>query len=111
MHIDVHTGLGELGVPTLVVDAMPGTDAFVAKLAADGTSLTEGLGMLKAGKIDDETYRRLEECAMPTCGSCSFLGTANSMCTAVEAAGPSASSGPESGSATHRNQPRLAQEL
>ena len=55
--------------------------------AADGTSLTEGLGMLTAGKIDAETYRALEDCAMPTCGSCSFLGTANSMCCVAEAMG------------------------
>ena len=55
--------------------------------ASDGTSLTEGLGMLKAGKIDDEAYRELEECALPTCGSCAFLGTANTMCCVAEAMG------------------------
>jgi len=55
--------------------------------AADITSLTEGLGMLKAGKIDEETYRRLEDCAGPSCGSCSFLGTANTMCCLAEALG------------------------
>ncbi len=51
------------------------------------TSLTEGLAMLKAGKIDEETYRRLENCVGPTCGSCSFLGTANTMCCLAEALG------------------------
>ena len=38
--------------------------------SADITSLTEGLGMLKSGKIDEETYRRLENGAGPSCGSC-----------------------------------------
>jgi len=52
--------------------------------AADTTSLTEGLAMLHTGKIDRATYDRLEDCASPTCGSCSFLGTANTMCCLAE---------------------------
>jgi dihydroxy-acid dehydratase len=55
--------------------------------AADVTSLTEGLGMLKAGKIEEAEYMQLENGAAPTCGSCSFLGTANSMCCVAEAMG------------------------
>ena len=76
--------------------------------AADGTSLTEGLGMLKAGKIDGEAYRRLEDCAMPTCGSCSFLGTANSMCCVAEAMGMSLP-GTATIPATHAARLRTAQ--
>jgi dihydroxy-acid dehydratase len=77
-----------LDLPAVVVvgGPMEGGCEFDAR-QADGTSLTEGLGMLKAGKIDEEIYRRLEDCAMPTCGSCSFLGTANSMCCVAEAMG------------------------
>jgi dihydroxy-acid dehydratase len=55
--------------------------------AADVTSLTEGLGMLKAGKIEEAEFLQLENGAAPTCGSCSFLGTANSMCCVAEAMG------------------------
>jgi dihydroxy-acid dehydratase len=55
--------------------------------ASDSTSLTEGLGMLKSGKIDEPSYLSLESCAAPTCGSCSFLGTANTMCCVAEAMG------------------------
>jgi len=55
--------------------------------AADITSLTEGLGMLRAGKIDAAQYRELEDGAAPTCGSCSFLGTANTMCCVAESMG------------------------
>jgi len=76
--------------------------------AADATSLTEGLGMLKAGKIDEETYHRLEDCAAPTCGSCSFLGTANTMCCVAEAMGmclPGSATIP----ATHADRLRVAQ--
>jgi dihydroxy-acid dehydratase len=77
-----------LDLPAIVVVSGPmeGGCTFDGR-AADGTSLTEGLGMLKAGTIDEETYRQLEECATPTCGSCSFLGTANSMCCVAEAMG------------------------
>ncbi len=57
--------------------------------ASDATSLTEGLGMLKTGTITQDQYRLLEDEALPTCGSCSFLGTANTMCCLAEAMGMS----------------------
>ncbi len=57
--------------------------------AADTTSLTEGLGMLKEGRIGLDEYLELEDRATPTCGSCSFLGTANTMCCLAEALGMS----------------------
>jgi len=75
---------------------------------SDTTSVTEGLGMLKAGKIDEATYRKLEDCATPTCGSCSFLGTANTMCCVAEAIGlclPGSATIP----ATHADRMRAAQ--
>jgi dihydroxy-acid dehydratase len=77
-----------LDVPAIIVvgGPMEGGCEFDER-AADTTSLTEGLGMLKAGKIDEETYRKLENCATPTCGSCAFLGTANTMCCVAEAMG------------------------
>ncbi len=54
---------------------------------ADISALTEALGMLKTGKMTEEEYRRLENCAGPGCGSCSFFGTANTMCCLSEAIG------------------------
>jgi dihydroxy-acid dehydratase len=57
--------------------------------SADATSVTEALGMLKAGKITEAEYERLENGAAPSCGSCSFLGTANTMCCMAEALGMS----------------------
>ncbi len=54
---------------------------------SDTTSIAEALGMLKAGLIHQESYDRLEDAVMPTCGSCSFLGTANSMACMAEAMG------------------------
>ncbi|MGC9394703.1 MAG: dihydroxy-acid dehydratase [Anaerolineae bacterium] len=77
-----------LDVPAIVVvgGPMEGGCTFDER-PADATSLTEGLGMLMAGKIDEAQYHQLEDCATPTCGSCSFLGTANTMCCIAEALG------------------------
>jgi dihydroxy-acid dehydratase len=55
--------------------------------ASDTTSIAEAFGMLKAGRIDEDTYQELEDLVMPTCGSCSFMGTANSMACVAEALG------------------------
>jgi len=98
-----------LDLPAIVVvgGAMEGGCMFDDR-AADTTSLTVGLGMLKAGRIDEETYLRLEDEATPTCGSCSFLGTANTMGCVAEALGmclPGSATIP----ATHADRLRAAQ--
>ena len=54
---------------------------------SDLTSISEALGMLKAGKITECEYNSLENTACPGCGSCSYLGTANTMCALAEAMG------------------------
>ncbi|UCF90206.1 MAG: dihydroxy-acid dehydratase [Desulfobacterales bacterium] len=77
--------------------------------ASDITSLAEGLGMLKTGKIDEADFLKLEDCAAPTCGSCSFLGTANTMCCVAEAMGLSLP-GSATIPATHADRLRAAQE-
>ncbi len=58
-----------IDVPAIVVvgGPMEGGCTFDDR-AADTTSLTEGLGMLAAGTIDEQTYLDLEDCATPTCG-------------------------------------------
>ncbi len=76
---------------------------------ADISALTEALGMLKAGKISEEEYRKLEDCAGPGCGSCSFFGTANTMCCLAEALGMSLP-GSAAIPATHADRLRAAQE-
>ncbi|NIO04405.1 MAG: dihydroxy-acid dehydratase [Proteobacteria bacterium] len=77
-----------LDIPSIMVvgGPMAGGCEFDER-ASDVTSLTEGLGMLKDGKIDEKTFLKLEDRAGPTCGSCSFLGTANTMCCLAEALG------------------------
>ncbi len=77
-----------LDIPAILVTGGPmeGGCAFDGR-ASDTTSITEGFAMWKAGLIDEATYRELEDCAAPTSGSCSFLGTANTMCCVAEAMG------------------------
>lgn len=54
---------------------------------SDLTSISEAFGMLSAGKIGEKDYSALEDLACPSCGSCSFYGTANTMCVLAEAMG------------------------
>ncbi len=56
---------------------------------SDLTSLSEGCGMVQAGSMDMEELIRLENQCGPACGSCSFYGTANTMCCLAEAMGMS----------------------
>ena len=56
---------------------------------SDLTTMSEALGMLKSDKIDEQSYEQLEELCGPTCGSCAFYGTANTMCCLAEALGMS----------------------
>ena len=77
-----------LDLPAILVNGGPslGGREFDGR-PSDITSLTEGVGMLAAGKINQEEFAALENAVMPTCGSCSFLGTANSMGCAAEGLG------------------------
>lgn len=56
---------------------------------SDSTSIIEGVGRLRRGAIDMDELVAMEDTCAPTCGSCSFLGTANTMCCIAEALGMS----------------------
>jgi dihydroxy-acid dehydratase len=53
----------------------------------DLISVFEGVGAYKAGTIDEERLKVLEDYACPSCGSCSGLFTANSMNCLLEVLG------------------------
>ncbi|MEE2877131.1 MAG: dihydroxy-acid dehydratase, partial [Candidatus Neomarinimicrobiota bacterium] len=53
----------------------------------DLISVFEGVGKYKAGKIDENQLKELENLGCPTCGSCSGMFTANSMNCLAEALG------------------------
>ncbi|WP_369283248.1 dihydroxy-acid dehydratase [Oscillibacter sp. GMB15532] len=77
-----------LDIPCIVLPGGPmeGGKVFDGR-ESDQTSSTEAYGMLSAGKITEEEYVSLEDTACPGCGSCSYLGTANTMCSLSEALG------------------------
>jgi dihydroxy-acid dehydratase len=79
-----------LDIPCIVVGGGPmtGGDVFDGR-KTDATSNDEALGMLRAGRIDEETVLKVEDVSCPTCGSCAFLGTANTMGCVTEALGMS----------------------
>ena len=75
-------------VPTVFVSGGP----MEAGKTPDGKtvdliSVFEGIGSLKAGKINEAELKTLEDFACPTCGSCSGMFTANSMNCLCEALG------------------------
>ena len=54
---------------------------------SDNSSPVEAQGMLQVGRMTEEEYVALEDGCCPGCGSCSYLGTANTMCAVAEAMG------------------------
>lgn len=99
-----------LNVPAILVPGgnMQGGPYFDGR-KSDVTTLSEALGMLKAGKISEEQLAGLEEAVAPGCGSCAFLGTANTMCCLAEAMGMTLSFA-GTAPATSAARMRLAQE-
>jgi dihydroxy-acid dehydratase len=79
-----------LDIPAIMVNAGPmlGGIEFGGR-KSDSTSVSEALGMYKTDKISLEEYKTVEDLSCPTCGSCSFMGTANTMCCLAEAMGMS----------------------
>jgi dihydroxy-acid dehydratase len=77
-----------LNIPTLFISGGPmkaGLDSKGNKV--DLISVFEGLGQYKAGKINLDKLKDLEDHGCPTCGSCSGMFTANSMNCLCEALG------------------------
>ncbi len=79
-----------LDVPAIIVNGGPmlGGAEFDGR-KTDATSVDEAIGMLAAGRISEEKVFELEDVACPSCGSCAFYGTANTMCCITEAIGMS----------------------
>ncbi len=77
-----------LDIPAIIVHGGPmlGGIEFDGR-KSDLTSIDEALGMFRAGKISQDQLTTLEDLACPSCGSCAFLGTANTMCCLSEAMG------------------------
>jgi dihydroxy-acid dehydratase len=55
----------------------------------DIVSVFEAVGAHAKGEINDQTFQRIEQCAIPGPGSCGGMYTANTMASAIEALGMS----------------------
>lgn len=76
-----------LNVPAVVVSGGPMLAGNLRGRAVDLITVFEGVGQVKAGTLTEAELTELEECACPTCGSCSGMFTANSMNCLTEALG------------------------
>ena len=79
-----------LDIPAILVNGGPmeGGAPFDGR-KSDLTSTDEAKGMYSAHLVSRQQVMDLEDSCCPTCGSCAFLGTANSMCCIAEALGMS----------------------
>ena len=77
-----------INVPAIFVSGGP----MLSGTLRDGrrtclSHMFEAVGSYYAGKLDEDGVEEYEECACPTCGSCSGMYTANSMNCLTEAIG------------------------
>lgn len=99
-----------LDIPAILVNSGPMLGGVVfGGRKSDATSASEALGMYKTDKISLEEYKTVEDLSCPTCGSCSFMGTANTMCCLTEALGMSLTDGAAI-PAVHADRLRLAEQ-
>jgi len=77
-----------LDLPAIVVHGGPmlGGIEFDGR-KSDLTSVDEARAMCSSGTVSEAEVLSLEDTVCPGCGSCSFLGTANTMCCVTEALG------------------------
>ncbi|MCL2863910.1 MAG: dihydroxy-acid dehydratase [Lachnospiraceae bacterium] len=79
-----------LNIPAMILNGGPmsGGIEFDGR-KSDATTVDEAHGMLEAGRISQDIFEKLEDMVCPSCGSCAFLGTANTMGCLSEAMGMS----------------------
>ncbi|NLK35572.1 MAG: dihydroxy-acid dehydratase [Gracilibacteraceae bacterium] len=76
-------------IPAILVPGGPMLSGppFGKKVKSDSTAISEAFGMYQVGKAEWKDVKNLELVTQPTCGSCNFYGTANTMSCAAEALG------------------------
>ena len=76
-----------INIPTIFISGGPMLSGRLGGKKIDLISVFEGVGALRAGRIDADRLKQLEDNACPSCGSCSGMFTANSMNCLTEALG------------------------
>lgn len=76
-----------LNIPSIIVSGGPMLAGRLNGKKIDLTTVFEGVGAVKAGKMTEEELNKIEDKACPGCGSCSGMFTANSMNCMTEVLG------------------------
>lgn len=78
-----------IDIPCILVPGgtMISGPAFGHQLKTDSTTVSEAMGKFQSGEIELSEVFQIGHLCTPTCGSCQFMGTANSMCCLAEALG------------------------
>lgn len=76
-------------IPTIVLTGGPMLSGFQDGKDLSLIEIFEGVGKVAAGTMSESALCELERCAMPGCGSCQGLYTANTMACMTEAMGMS----------------------
>jgi dihydroxy-acid dehydratase len=76
-------------IPTIVLTGGPMLSGFQDGKDLSLIDIFEGVGKVAAGTMSETALCELERCAMPGCGSCQGLYTANTMACMTEAMGMS----------------------
>jgi len=78
-----------LNIPSIVVTGGPMLPGSYKGRKLALSDMREFIGAVKAGKLSEEELKTIEMYACPGSGSCSMMGTANTMAVATEALGMS----------------------
>ena len=78
-----------LNLPSIVVTGGPMFPGTYKGRNLTLVDVREYIGAFKAGKLSEKELAEVEECACPGAGSCSMMGTANTMAVFTEAVGMS----------------------
>jgi dihydroxy-acid dehydratase len=78
-----------LNIPCILIPggSMFSGPAYANQEKTDTTSCGEALGRVQIGEMQESELFQMASTCAPTCGSCQFMGTANSMCCFSEALG------------------------
>ena len=74
-------------IPSVIVTGGPMLPGYQNGKDLSLIDVFEGVGKVAAGRMSEEALCELESCAMPGCGSCQGLYTANTMACMTEAMG------------------------
>ncbi len=80
---------GRIDIPSIVVTSGPMISGRYGERRLTLTDMREFIGEVEVGKMTDEELEEIEQVACPGPGTCSMMGTANTMAAVTEALGMS----------------------